>query len=196
MFHDRGKHCRYEDSYMNNFAKYRRESLRLKDYDYSREGTYFVTICSTGRRPSFGLYPVLAAIVSNQLEDLPRRFPDFIVGDSVVMPNHIHFVIGKNPTQTPTTLGNVVGAYKSLCAVEWLKRIKQNNLPIKASLWQKHYYEHIIRDEDEFERIREYIANNPANWEFDSENRERTVSKAYVREWDWLENGRLASPKP
>ena len=60
--------------------------------------------------------------------------------------------------------------FKSKCAIEYLKYIESNNLNIVGNFWQRNYYERIIRDENDLERIREYIRNNPSNWPEDEEN--------------------------
>ncbi len=112
----------------------------------------------------------------------------------MVMPNHIHGILvladdvgatlvvaqngarvvqgraGASPAPTRPTLGNVVGAFKSLCTIMWLNYIKQNNLNVVGKFWQRNYYEHIIRNENELNRIREYIVSNPFRWKFDREN--------------------------
>jgi len=71
------------------------------------------------------------------------------------------------PARGAPTIGQIIGGFKSLCVTEWLKYIKQNNLNISGKFWQRNYYEHIIRDEQELNRIQEYIINNPKNWKTD-----------------------------
>ena len=70
------------------------------------------------------------------------------------------------------TFGQIVGAFKSLCVHDWLQHIKKKNLDALGKFWQRNYYEHIIRNEDELNIIREYIHWNPMNWEYDWENPE------------------------
>lgn len=80
------------------------------------------------------------------------------------------FVITKNETmprataRVAPTVGIIIGQYKSLCVIEWLKYIKENNLDNLGKFWQRNYYEHIIRNETELKRIRQYIIDNPKNW--------------------------------
>jgi putative transposase len=114
----------------------------------------------------------------------------------VIMPNHIHGIIiikpharcvrvGLAPTPlnghtqgvplhqetAPTRiLGSIIGAFKSRCAIDYLKYIDENNLNESAKIWQRNYYEHVIRNKKELYAIRNYIKNNPANWEEDEEN--------------------------
>ena len=130
-------------------------------------------------------------------ERLPGRFPGIETDAFVVMPNHIHGILvidepvgaspvdapnGGRPTGTrattrvaptlgPSTLGNVVGAYKSLTTVAYIRGIRTLAwAPFKRRLWQRNYYEHIVRDDESLDRIRQYILDNPAQWAFDREN--------------------------
>jgi REP element-mobilizing transposase RayT len=109
----------------------------------------------------------------------------------VVMPNHMHFILnltdGGDIGEPLPALGSVVGALKSIVAVEWLKTVKAVRSPDSAKVWQRGYYEHIIRSEGELARIREYIANNPMLWQYDIENPERTTSEEYEKAWSWIE---------
>jgi hypothetical protein len=84
-------------------------------------------------------------------------------------------------------LGDVVGAYKSRVAVRWLAWIKANAPGRSARVWQRNYYEHVIRDEAELLHVREYIRFNPLKWRFDRNNPQRTYDSDYDREWSWLE---------
>ena len=110
----------------------------------------------------------------------------------MVMPNHMHgiiFIVPKEKTisvgaplagaqthedrgtaRVAPTLGLIIGAYKFLCVNEWLKYLKENKLNYEAKFWQRNFYEHVIRDEGDLNRIREYIQNNPATWDTDENN--------------------------
>ena len=92
------------------------------------------------------------------------------------MPNHFHGIIviddslpGLSPIFKPV-LGSVLGSFKSLCVNDWLKTIKSQNSNARGKFWQDNYYEHIVRSEAELDRVREYILNNPLQWELDREN--------------------------
>ena len=74
------------------------------------------------------------------------------------------------------TVGEMVGTFKSLCVHDWLKQIKEKNIHAVGKFWQRNYYEHIIRNENELNKIREYIQNNPLNWQLDRENPEKIGS--------------------
>jgi len=73
-------------------------------------------------------------------------------------------------TENHFTIGKIIGSFKSICANFWLKYINYKGINETSKFWQRNYYEHIIRDDDELNRIREYIANNPANWLTDENN--------------------------
>lgn len=116
------------------------------------------------------------------------------------MPNHLHFVIWLGPVgatlavapdgagaSPAPTLGDVVRAFKSSIAVEWLKHIRANRLERSGRVWQRNYYERVVRDEGELRRIREYIQLNPVKWQSDRENARRVPDAAYDRQWAWLE---------
>ena len=173
--------------------KYNRRSIRLKGYDYSQPGAYFITICTKDREPWFEKYPELKRIIEEQWHRLPDRFPNIKLDAFTIMPNHIHgiifvgaplavarnvgvtFTVTQDMTNPAPTLGDIVGAFKSLCVNRWLRYIKQTEgdhkgRPYIGKFWQRNYYEHIIRNDDELNRIRKYIAENPLKWDLDAEN--------------------------
>lgn len=176
-----------------------RRSIRLKHYDYSRNGAYFVTLCTFDRGCYFDLFPQLREIVECEWHKIPERFPNVELGEYVVMPNHFHGIVVIHddrrdtprgypdpcgyPAPTRVALGDIVGAYKSLCINAWLKVIKTEDLNTRAKFWQDNYYEHIIRNEDESDRIRQYIANNPLQWELDRENPAQSNQQAQPIQW-------------
>jgi REP element-mobilizing transposase RayT len=185
-----------------------RRSIRLKGFDYSQTGLYFITLCVQDRICLFGkiaddeiLLNDFGIIVWENWEKLPERFPNVKLDVFQIMPNHIHGIIhvgatlavaqnarndavahndaigagairaGASPAPTRTgskTVGDIVGAYKSLVANDCLKIFKQKNVDERmGKLWQRNYYEHIIGDEQSYQRISEYIINNPKNWKED-----------------------------
>jgi REP element-mobilizing transposase RayT len=187
-------------------TEHHRRSIRLTGFDYAAAGAYFVTICSYRRDPLFE-DPVLSDIVDAQWQDLPRRFSNLRLDAFVVMPNHVHGVVwlvgaplagalvglstdprtvGAGASPAPT-LGTIIGAYKSLVAVSWLKWIKANAPDRSGKVWQRNYYERIVRNEAELNRIREYIAMNPETWALDRENPGFMPNLEYERAWSWLE---------
>jgi len=153
-----------------------RRSIRLKEFDYSLPGAYFVTIVTYERSNLFGEMEKekvnlnqTGKLVSNEWLRLQTRFPGVEIDEFVIMPNHLHGVIIITATESTQTLGSIVGSFKSSTSrlINALQRTK--GIPI----WQRNYYEHIIRDEEELNRVRQYIANNPSQWNKDDENQTR-----------------------
>jgi REP-associated tyrosine transposase len=157
----------------------------LKGYDYSQSGVYFITICALNRELYFLTYPELKGIVRQQWEKLPERFTNLFLDEFTIMPNHIHGIlvvgatlaVAQNPgadARPAPTIGEIVGTFKSLCMNDWLTYIKEKTIDAVAKFWQRNYYEHVICNEDELNKIREYNRNNPLKWDLDKENPGRT----------------------
>ena len=167
-----------------------RRSIRLKEYDYSRSGAYFITICTDKGKNVFGtiadgemILNDYGVIADKYMEMIPQRFQDVKVDKYVIMPNHIHMIIiisveaihelplppyVNNPgTRRKMLIPKIVGYYKMNVSRD-INRIRHK---IGFPVWQRNYYEHIIRNEKELNRIRRYIINNPPKWEYDRENR-------------------------
>ena len=160
----------------------KRKQNRLPAFDYSTVGAYFITICAKNRRPIFGRVvgggvldaPHLALspygkIVAAQLEAMSHFYPDLQIEKSVVMPNHIHFIVsvtqdpsGASGTPPPTTTRSVQAI---LAFVSTFKRL--SNRTAHTDLWQRGYYDHVIRGRDDYEEIWQYIDSNPAKWTLD-----------------------------
>ncbi|PIS42185.1 MAG: transposase [Candidatus Kerfeldbacteria bacterium CG08_land_8_20_14_0_20_40_16] len=129
-----------------------KKSIRLKDYDYSSDGAYFVTICTFQRARVID--KIYNSLLKRELSALEKRFSGAKVNFYVIMPNHLHVIfIFKN---SKVALPKIVQAFKSLTTLKIKKMGYQ-----QESLWQKNYYEHVIRDEKSLNKIREYIKNNP-----------------------------------
>ncbi|WP_446007868.1 transposase [Candidatus Electrothrix sp.] len=196
-----------------------RRSIRLRGYDYTRAGAYFVTICVQHRECLLGHISVPAAVgadprvcpgISSEIhltdagrmvqkiwDEIPDNYPGVDIDEFRVMPNHIHGIIvltdpvvgadphvrpidppsrqnhqgqaqGPAPTE-PLSLPDVVQRYKSLTTNQYIDGVKQNGWqPFPGKLWQRNYWDHVIRNENELHRIREYIRNNPARWQQDA----------------------------
>jgi REP-associated tyrosine transposase len=163
-----------------------RKSIRLTGYNYTQAGGYFVTIVTFQRECLFGEIAsgevrlnALGRIVTECWHAIPEHFPNAEVDAFVVMPNHVHgivFLAGAThvgalhatPLQIPHgppagSLGTIVRSFKS--AVVRRAGIELNS----GNVWQRNYYEHIIRNQVEHERIAMYILENPSNWEQDEE---------------------------
>ena len=136
-----------------------------------------MTLCTLTRDCYFTEFVQLYEIVENLWLDLPHRYEDLSLDEYMIMPNHFHGVIVTHdsdhepPFSSKPALGNIIGSFKSLCVTSWLKTIKSQGIKAGGKFWQDNYFEHIIRNELELDRIREYIQNNPLEWELDPENR-------------------------
>jgi len=159
-------------------ARHHRRSIRLREYDYAQAGAYFVTLVCKDREPLFE-DDRLRDIVEEAWLWLRDRHQHVDLDEYVVMPNHLHGVIvirdvrrgGSRtaPTRRPQAikpLGRLVGAFKTVST----RRINAIRGMLGIPAWQRNYYEHIIRDEEELNRIRQYVIENPLHWEQDPEN--------------------------
>jgi len=190
----------------------RRRTIRLKDYDYTSDGGYFVTICAYQRECLFGEIDVqgnmmlneFGKIVENEWVQTAAKRPYVVLDEFVVMPNHFHAIVfitklpdipkqsvngdvgarranfGQShpqpvgaqraaplqPHVVPQSLGAIVRGFKSAPT----KRINQLRDTPGAPVWQRNYYEHVIRNESSLNDIRSYILNNPSLWAEDQEN--------------------------
>lgn len=162
--------------------KHHRRSIRLKGYDYTQAGVYFVTICVQGGLCLLGnivdgemICNPAGDMVHKTWHDLPDRYPHIELDAFIVMPNHVHGIIvitGDHIGDSETgmghgkpTLGRIIGAYKSISTNGYIRGVKQDDWePFPGRFWQRNYYERIIRNERALNAIRQYIAGNPASW--------------------------------
>jgi putative transposase len=216
------------------FILSQRKSIRLKNYDYSMAGLYFITICTQDKKHRFGtiknneiILNEYGQIAQNEWIELKNRFKTIELHEFIIMPNHIHGIMeitvgatlavaqnettvaqnettvaqnettvaqnettvaqnettvaqnenvqngiirniraGASPAPTVHTVSDMVGAYKSLVTNKCLNIYKSKNETM-GKLWQRNYYEHIIRNEKSYLKISEYIKNNPIKWKED-----------------------------
>ncbi len=165
-------------------AHHNRRTVRLKGHDYAGIGLYFVTICASRTGNVFGLIregQLLAnshgKIAIDAWEETANLRPEVQFDSCCLMPDHFHALIWIEghkqkdlPSfghRTPRSLGALIGGWKGACSrgVEQMRR--ERNWP-SISLWQRNYYDHIVRDEREMELIRRYISNNPLVWDKDN----------------------------
>ncbi len=158
-----------------------RHSIRLKGYDYSQTGYYFVTICTRNRECILGhvvdgemQLSKIGQLVQIVWNDLLKRFGNLELDKFTVMPNHIHGIItiveaGLALPKEGIRLMDVVRAFKSISAINVNRFLSRVGVP----LWQRNYYEHIIRNEESLNRVRKYIETNSLRWELDRENPQR-----------------------
>ena len=160
-----------------------RQPPHLAEYDYSRAGAYFVTIRSYRGTCLFGSITGgtmrlsdAGTVIGQCWLDIPHHFPVVTLDCHVVMPNHVHGIlllqgeeIGKLSAPFPS-LSTVVGSFKSAAT----KQLHVAGNCSAGPIWQRGYYEHVILRTESLDRIRQYIVNNPAQWELDADNPDRT----------------------
>ena len=157
----------------------KRKNIRLDEFDYSKNGYYYITICTKNREKILGeivgdgvldvpkmKLSYFGVIAENVINNINNFYDDIVFDKYVIMPNHIHLIIkiqnqdglSRTPTPTNSTISKIVSTFKRFCNREY-----------KINIWQRSFYEHIIRNEDDYLKISEYIINNPLNWKKDSE---------------------------
>ena len=168
---------------------YRRRSIRLPGYDYTQAGAYFVTLCTQRRECLFGdivngemVMNDAGRLVGKCWSDIPIHFLRVELDEFVIMPNHVHgIVVITTGTGTACrahttierfgrpvagSIPTIMRSFKSAVT----KRINEMRNNPGNKLWQRNYFEYVVRDDDVLLKIREYISNNPLKWEFDKEN--------------------------
>ncbi len=208
-----------------NPEKHHRRSIRLKGYDYSQAGMYFITMCVQNRECLFGevidgemILNDAGKMIEKWYRELPNKFSDIESGEYIVMPNHFHCIIINNGSNAaavdvgadPRVCPNVEEIIKKEIAIEmggehvgspqpgspqpgslqsgsplyrviqWFKTMTTNEYirgvktldwtPFNKKVWQRDYYEHIIRNDIAYHNITNYIINNPAKWTGDTFN--------------------------
>jgi putative transposase len=186
-----------------NPAMHHRKAMRLRGYDYSQQGMYFVTICTHNKQCIFGeiedgliLYSVAGLIAANCWAKIPEHFPNVVLHDYVIMPNHVHGIIEIEreedrkisvPTafesdynrfqhMVPKSVSAVVKGFKIGVTKQLRYQAEKPFNPegdnpgkddvnlIQPSIWQSRFHDHIIRNDEEYTLISNYIINNPKNW--------------------------------
>ena len=190
-----------------------RSSIRLKGYDYSQAGAYFVTICTHNKACVFGdvvdgemRLNEYGAIVKDEWLRTDTLRENVVIDEYIIMPNHIHGIViimgdGRGTLQRASTgpirathrvaptarglisnsIGAIIGQFKSIVTKDVRK------MGFRYFKWQRNYYEHVIRNEDKLNRTREYVLNNPLQWQFDRENPGRMQDEAYDNQWGCFE---------
>jgi REP element-mobilizing transposase RayT len=192
----------------DDVSKHHRRSIRLRGYDYTQAGAYFVTIVMRDRACLFG------EVVNGEMRrndggrmieqwwfELNHKFSTVETDEFMIMPNHFHGIVvisglpvGADLRVGPNSEGAHVGAplptiiqwFKTMTTNTYMRGVKTQGWPrFHGQLWQRNYYEHIVRSESELSRIREYIANNPAQWEMDREHPLRPSGEANRKAEPW-----------
>ena len=156
-----------------NINKNNRKNIRLKNYDYQQNGLYFVTICIQNREHLLGeisnkgyfIYDA-GIMVQSVWNNLPKYYKGINVHDFVVMPNHIHGIIElKN---SDLNLSEIIRRFKTFTTYQYIDGVHHKNWQLfYKKLWQRNYYEHVIRNDESLEKLQQYILNNPMQWQDD-----------------------------
>ena len=171
---------------ISHSSTHQRRSIRLKGYDYSQAGAYFITICTYNRQHGLGeivngemQLNEFGHIVQSTWQDLVNHIAGIELGEFVIMPNHIHGIItivgaGSEPAPTgaeltiakpkQTPLSEIVRQLKTFSA----RRINLARNTPGEPVWQRNYFEYIIRNEKAYLEITQYIVDNPSQWELDT----------------------------
>jgi putative transposase len=208
----------------NMFKQNHRRSIRLHGYDYSQNGMYYITLCIQNHLCLLGkindhvmVHNNAGSMINTWWHKIPKKFPDIVLDEFIIMPNHFHAIIinngsvGADPCVCPfpkpcvcpnnsqiinllkthdifqkrdtsqkydvsrfigiegehmgSHLHRVVQWFKTMTTNEYIRNVKTIGWPsFNCKLWQRNYYEHIIRDYDSYQRIKKYIIDNPMNW--------------------------------
>ncbi|MGE0637943.1 MAG: transposase [Bacteroidia bacterium] len=192
---------------MQTEKMHHRQTIRLKGYDYSKAGLYFITICTHNRACLFGeisdekmVMNEIGKIANQCWLQIPEHFPNVILHDHIIMPNHVHGIIElkkvvdvgaenflplrnnmnniagvenfQPPPSTPRqqnefqkmiprSIGSIVKGFK-IGVTKWVR-----NHTDRIDVWQRNYHDHIIRNQQSYETIADYIISNPAKWKED-----------------------------
>ena len=181
-----------------------RKNMRLRGYDYSRAGLYFLTMVIQNRLQLFGhiqngemILNDAGRMVEKWYHEIENKYPDKRCHEMVVMPNHFHCIIesiadvpdvsdahvgaprrgrphdnnekyGLHNTKRNATIGDAMDWFKTMTTNEYIRGVKTLEWKrFNGKMWQRNYYDHIIRNEQAYERISEYILNNPKKWDED-----------------------------
>ena len=162
-----------------------RRSIRLKNFDYTQPASYFVTISAHNQKCLFGeiifgvmKYSLVGRLVNECWLEIPRHFPNVALPRHMIMPNHLHGIIvlrgrmpGVDERRKPAkvegfskpvvgSIGTIVRSFKSAVS----KRAREMSGRPQMQVWQRNYYEHVIRNKDDFRKTVEYICRNPERW--------------------------------
>ena len=149
----------------------RRKNNRLKDFDYSTPGAYFVTICTYNKQKLFEIehetesVPLQNRLIHKWLKETEKKF-GVTIEKYVIMPNHIHFILVITERHIGRSLQEVMRWFKTMVTNGYIQAVKNGMLkPFQRKIWQKSYYDHIVRCEHDYKDIWEYIEANPLKWE-------------------------------
>ena len=159
---------------MDQYPK--RKQIRLPEYDYSKPGAYFITICTYKKANLFGQimrnqegriclqsFPYKNdKMIEKWIREIEHAFPTVGIDTHIIMPDHIHLILQIHDPTNMTPIPTVIEWFKTMTTNEYIRSVKEGKYPpFHKSVWQRGYYEHIIRNIDDLTEIRNYIIRNP-----------------------------------
>ena len=154
-----------------------RKKNRLENYDYCNKGCYFVTLCTQNRQQLFKIESMFVGndlcvvpdlqnqIIHKWIKETENKFPNIKIEKYVIMPDHLHFIVNIKERHIGRSLQDVMKFFKTMTTNEYIRNVKNSILkPFNKRLWQKSYYDHVIRNQEDYNEIWEYIENNPKKW--------------------------------
>ncbi|MBQ9842383.1 MAG: transposase [Clostridia bacterium] len=151
----------------------KRKTIRLQEYDYSQNGAYFITICTEGRKCIFGSVgadSISARMIRRTFCEVVNQYKEIDCPIFVVMPNHFHAIITieRADMESAPTISTVIQEFKRYSTIEYTKMVKQGLVPVyEKRIWQRGFYDHVIRNQSDYDDAYRYIENNPLQWELD-----------------------------
>ena len=151
----------------------KRKKNRLENFDYSSCGAYFITICTKDKKMLFspvGADSISARMVEKTFLETIERYNGVDSPIYVVMPNHFHAIItiSRADMESAPTISEIIQSFKRYSTVEYTKMVKNGILPpFDKQIWQRSFYDHIIRNRNDYDEIVKYIHENPIRWQFD-----------------------------
>ena len=152
-----------------------RKQNRLDAFDYGQEGAYFVTLCTQNRARIFQMelpvenglcaVPKSNALIHKWVRETERKFTNIAIDKYVIMPDHLHWIVTIKERHAGRSLPDVMRFFKTMTTNEYIRGVKDGVLtPFDGKLWQKSYYDHVIRNQQDYNEIWQYIENNPTKW--------------------------------
>ena len=171
----------------------KRKIIRLKKFDYSKFGIYFITICTHNRQQLFairsnfedenlyadlesdavGADSISARLAEKVLFEVVEKYSHIECPYYVIMPDHIHLLIaiGRADMESAPTIIEILQEFKRYYTVKYIEYVKAGKLPpFEKKIWQRSYFDHVIRDEEEYRAYIRYMYENPMKWKYDKKN--------------------------
>ena len=151
----------------------KRKPTRLKNFDYSTTGAYFITICTKDRKMLFapvGADSISARMIERTFLETIDRYSGVDSPIYVIMPNHFHAIItiSRADMESAPTVSEIVQSFKRYSTIVYAKMVKDGVLPpFDKQIWQRSFYDHVIRNRDDYNEVFKYIYENPMRWYYD-----------------------------